>query len=189
MNNKQVQQLNNNARSKWQFMKNIDYNIDYTGSEGRDNAMLEAWHKGDEGEPKWKRSPNLPVNKSGLEIFSNKAAPNDLAADLGSHIDKNQQQYKENLYHSLTPAQVNELKRQSEDYEMSKKKFHMTDQQAIHNAVSALYRGGVYDQWSQRDMNVFNFSLGQKANLHKAGLYALTGQKPNGVGLMNLVKH
>ena len=188
MNQKQLQQLNADAQSKYQSMKNIDYNIAYSGPKGREGAMLEAWQVGDEGAPKWPRSKQLPISKAGLEVFNNNVTANDLAADVGSHLDPIQRKYKAGLGSSLTPEQVDKLKHGSLDYYASINKYHMPEKQAMNNAVSSLYRGAVYNQWPEEAIKDMGFSFYQRANLHKAGLYSLTGQEPNGLGLSNLVK-
>ena len=189
MTQEQLNKLNADAQSKYQSMKNIDYNIAYSGPKGRGNALLEAWQAGDEGESKWPRSKQLPVSKAGVEVFSNNVTANDLAADVGSHLDPIQRKYKAGLGSSLTPEQVDKLKHGSLDYSDSINKHHMTKKQAMTNAVSSLYRGAVYNQWPEEAIKDMGFSFYQRANLHKAGLYSLTGQEPNGLGLRNLVKH
>jgi hypothetical protein len=178
MSSKDVSNLRNSAESQYPFLKNNNYNMTYTGPNNRAGAYLEAWQKGDEGDPSWKRDINLPVNTSGIEIMRPDVKPSDIAADMLSHTDRYGQLYNAQLAQSLLPSQISQLKNEAGDYQMSLA-IGMSENQALKNADSSLFRAGVFGQWGPNGTANMHLNPSQQNIINQAKGYANTGKVPN----------
>jgi hypothetical protein len=173
-----VANLRNAAENQYKFLNNNAYNMTYTGPKNRDGTYLEAWNKGDEGDRNWPRDKNLPVNAVGIEIMRPDVTPSDIAADMLSHIDKNGQSYNTQLSQSLVPSQVSQLKKDAEDYKMSKQ-MGLGEKQSLQNAYSSLFRAGVFGQWGPNGLDKMYLNPSQQNIINQAKGYSVSGTIPS----------
>ena len=177
MSQQDVDSLVGSAKASYPFLNNTQFNATSTGTGGRDGAYLEAWQKGDAGDPSWPRDPRLPVSQAGIEIFRPDTKSSDIAADMLSHTDPYGQKLNAQLLHSLVPGQINELQGQSADFGQSLA-MGMPYDAAMKNAGSSLFRAGVFNQWGDGGTDSMHLDPSQKNIINQGKGYSLSGKVP-----------
>jgi hypothetical protein len=131
--------------------------------------MLEHWSPNEQGDTERPRPKELPLNRLGIQIFSNKTTPDDVAADIVSHTlvntDPNIKGAYQQFKGSLTPQQKEFLRG---DYEEERKTS--TDKKAIPSfdkwldkvGTPAALRGYIFNQYKPQDQKEFGYSDRQK---------------------------
>jgi hypothetical protein len=178
MSQQDVNNLITAAGDQYKFLKNNDFAATYTGPKGRDGDYLEAWQKGDRGDPSWPRDPRLPVSRAGLEIFRPDTSATDIAADVYSHMDQNGKNYGSQLFNSLSPSQIAQMKKESGDYDQTLR-MGLGEKAAIQNASSSLNRAAVFNQWGGNELANMGLNVGQQNIIDHAKGYANSGVVPS----------
>jgi hypothetical protein len=178
MSQQDVNNLITAAGDQYKFLKNNDFAATYTGPNGRDGDYLEAWQKGDRGDPSWPRDPRLPVSRAGLEIFRPDTSATDIAADVYSHMDQNGKDYGSQLFNSLSPSQIAQMKKESGDYDQTLR-MGLGEKVAIQNASSSLNRAAVFNQWGGNELANMGLNVGQQNIIDHAKGYAHSGVVPS----------
>lgn len=114
--------------------------------------MMEFWPQGEQGGPNQKRPDQLPLNQRGIQIFSDKAKPSDVAADVVSHYLVHADPALKGDYQGFvqtfnTPEEQQRLKSDyawAQKHEGEKRPF---EQWATQTRIPAYFRGYVFDQW------------------------------------------
>ena len=114
--------------------------------------MLEFWQPGDEGDKDQPRPKDLPLDKPGVEVYSDKTRPIDILGDAVSHYmvntDPKIKGYYQQFQHSLTPEQKNRLQEQykwDQDKEGDKRPYPQWEQES---GLPAYFRGYAFQQWA-----------------------------------------
>ena len=143
-NGKYVAQLRADTEAKYKFMENnkdvdIVYNPDR--AEKSYGGSLEYWEPGDGGAKKFPRPKNIGIDKDGIEIYSDRVNPTDLAGDVLSHSDRVADRFTSRLAKTINAGQNEELRRQ----------YYRNEQgpltgRPLENATDAVYRTAVLGQ-------------------------------------------
>jgi hypothetical protein len=111
-----------------------------------DGRMLESYPPGEDWRPK-----EYPIDKLGVEVYSQKTRPEDVLGDVVSHhlinADPKVKQYYDNFVSSLNPDQQARLHQQ---YEHEKQKYQEDrpyDAWAQASGIPAYFRGYTFHQW------------------------------------------
>ena len=175
------------AQTQYPVLKN--YDIGYKESFGQRPEYLEFWNKGEEGDVKYPRPKELPVDKPGLEIYRKETRPIDIIGDVVSHylvdVDPKVKATYEAFQKSLTPAQELELKKY---YAHSKKEWGETrpyEEWKRMSGMPAIFRGYPFKQWPEERGK---YTPGQKKLLDDMMQYLEGKYKPHVEKILQKVK-
>jgi hypothetical protein len=123
----------------------------YKRTPRQDSALLEAWPPQETGTKQQPRPKEFPVDKYGVEVYSPKVRPIDIAGDVVSHFmrgsDPTIKQIYDQFASSLTPQQEDRLRSQykwSGQHEKEKRGYKDWREQA---GLPAYFRGLPFQQW------------------------------------------
>ena len=166
--------LTQSASDQYKFLANHDI---ITIVNLKDNeGYAETWPADEPGDPSWPRPETIPMGKAGVEIKRKDFNANDYAAEVFSHVDQKGISYANKLVESLSPAQLDILKQQSADYDMSKK-LGMSEELAVRNAGMSALRGFVFGQWPKEAIDHLGLNKSQTKMLEDAQRYAIHGEE------------
>jgi len=148
--------------------------------------MLESWPVGEQGTQDRPRPQELPNDKLGVQIFSSKTTPNDVAADIVSHAlvktDPTLKATYDQFASSITPEQKDFL---MGDYENEVKQATLSggekppqfDQWLQQVGIPAAFRGYAFNQYNPQDQKAFGYTDQQKQLLGSVKPYLQGGQQ------------
>jgi hypothetical protein len=148
--------------------------------------MLESWQPNEQGTPDRPRPKELPSDKLGVQIYSDKTTPNDVAADIVSHslvkTDPNLKATYDQFASSITPDQKDFL---MGDYEQEVKQATLSggekppafDQWMQQVGIPSAFRGYAFGQYDQKAQQQFGYTDQQKQLLGGVKPYLEGGQQ------------
>lgn len=163
MAQQQAPSILNAATAKYPFIAQHNVAVHTNPQDGRGYA--ETWFAGDGGDPKkpeWARPQQIPMDSHGIEIFRpHEFGIDDLAGEV-MHLDPKVNAARDALASSLTPQQLQVLRRQSMDYDASINQHGMSHEDALRNAVDGVMRGYVVNQWPKQSLDEMRFTPEQQ---------------------------
>jgi len=168
------------ALSQYPKLKNANaVGLMSTNSPDGEN-MLESWPAGEIGTSKRPRPKELPQDKLGVQIFSSKTTPDDVAADIVSHqlvkTDPTLKATYDQFASSLTPEQKDFLKGDYENEVKNEGETRSFDQWMQTTGVPSAFRGYAFGQYDPKAQQEFGYTDQQKQLLGNVKLY-LQGDK------------
>jgi hypothetical protein len=148
--------------------------------------LLESWQPNEQGTPDRPRPKELPVDKLGVQIYSNKTTPNDVAADIVSHslvkTDPTLKATYDQFASSITPEQRDFL---MGDYEQEVKQATLSggekppqfDQWLQQTGIPSAFRGYAFGQYDPKAQQEFGYTDQQKQLLGGVKPYLQGGQQ------------
>jgi hypothetical protein len=126
--------------------------IQYKVSPGRsDSNMLESWPPDEPGDENYKRPGEFPLDKFGIEVFSEKTRPIDILADVVSHrlinTDPKIKEFYSDFKNSITPHQEEILRDQYEHAKEHEGEKRPYEQWKEMTGLPAFFRGYPFQQW------------------------------------------
>jgi len=138
------------ALSQYPILKNVGVVPKFSEGQGNDN-MLEFWPPGEKGDADSPRPAELPADKPGVEIYSDKTRPIDILGDVVSHhlvkTDPKIAAVYKQFQQSLTPQQQQILQEQYKwavEKEGEQRPFAEWLQSS---GLPAYFRGYAFKQW------------------------------------------
>lgn len=159
------------AAPKYGFLGRLNIKRIDTPAQGQGYA--ETWPAGETGAPDRPRPQELPLNQNGIQVFRPDQWSEDDTAGEALHIDPVARAFSSKFAATLTPAQVEELKRQP-DFAASGGE---SPERQMQNAVDAAMRGYLVGQWPAEAVQKF-FTPRQAQMLDELKAYMQTGQTP-----------
>lgn len=158
------------ASSRYPFLTKYKPLVSYGSGEG----YAETWPIGEEGDEKYKRPQEFPLDRVGVQVFKpDKFGPSDLAAEF-LHVDPRANEARSMLLSSLTPQQIIALKRNSGDYAESIR-MGLPENRALQNAVDSALRGYTIGQWPEEANRSMGYTPSQMQVLNNLKSYMETG--------------
>ncbi len=152
------QAIFNQALKQYPVLQGLGLSYKSSPGAGGDN-MLEFWQPGDEGGKDQPRPQELPLNKPGVEVYSDKTRPIDILGDAVSHYmvnnDPKIKNYYQQFQESLTPEQKQNLQSQYEWSKQNDGEKRPYDEWAKTTGIPAYFRGYAFDQWPKASANKY----------------------------------
>ena len=146
--------LMDKAVKQYPILKNIPMSFAYQPSDVKapEGAMMESYVPGETDRPK-----SFPLDKFGVAVFSPKATPKDILADVVSHYmvttDPTVKSAYENFISGFTPknkAFLQELYREAQQRSGEKRPF---EEYARMSGMPSMFRGYMFDQYNPKDFS------------------------------------
>jgi hypothetical protein len=93
-------------------------------------------------------------------------------------MDQNGKNYGSQLFNSLSPSQIAQMKKESGDYDQTLR-MGLGEKAAIQNASSSLNRAAVFNQWGDNGLGNMGLNVGQQNIIDHAKGYANSGVVPS----------
>jgi len=147
---------------------------------GVGEGYLETWPSGEGGAPdsmgRDTRPKHFPMSRLGIEIRRpNDVTHHDIAGEV-LHIDPYANTVRDNLIKLLTSSQLQTLKANANDYQMTLDQGRSEDD-AIRNAADSALRGYTFGQWPEEVNREMQYSPIQTGLLEALKNYMKTGKK------------
>lgn len=189
------------ASSQYPFINNSNFGVAHNYNKDlaiKGNAgYSETFPVGEEGYGDFMR-PKGYDDKAVVEIYKRNFRPNDLAGEVFSHIDPITQSYVDKFQKTITPQQLDSMKKHLLDYEytmreitpkMTAKEKQAVSDRAVHNTANSAIRGYVFEQMPQSISDSFGYTPEQLAIIKAAKEYVNTGKDESNPALMGMVKN
>lgn len=113
--------------------------------------LLEFWQPGDQGDKTAPRPAEIPLDKPGVEVYSDRVTPSDIMADATSHYlvntDPTVKRAYEDFSASFTPEQHKVLTGQYEWAVKNEGETRPYEEWAKKTGMPAYFRGYAFKQW------------------------------------------
>ena len=173
-NNPYISSLISRAAKEYPFITQHNPFVFMGNDPSRDYA--ETWPADEEGTPDRPRPKELPAGRIGVQVFRpTDFGPSDLAAEF-LHVDPVANETRTSLRASLTPAQIEQLKHASRDYQSTIDRGESEDR-AVQNATDSALRGYTVGQWPAEANASMGYSPAQLQMLENLKRYMRTGKK------------
>jgi hypothetical protein len=144
-------------------------------SVGSGEGYAETWPADEAGDASYPRPKEFPMGRVGVQVFKpEKFTASDLAAEF-LHVDPKANAARDALRKSMTPEQLQRLKRESADYSESIRMGQPEDR-AVQNAIDSALRGYTTDQWPKEANEKMGYSAKQRQILDGLKRYMVTGK-------------
>jgi len=137
------------ARKEFPRLKNIDMGYKFTPKE--DRGFIEFFPADEPGSPEFPRPKELPMGKPGIEVYSAKTRPIDVAGDIASHYmiynDPRMIDFYSQFRQSITPEQQQRMQQQYEFYQKNYGETRPYDQWYEMTGLPGYFRGYPFQQY------------------------------------------
>lgn len=125
----------------------------YTKSPGGNGNLLEFWPPNEQGSPSYQRPAELPIDKPGVQVFSDQVRPIDILGDAVSHHLVNTDPTLKKVYsafeNSITPDQEKILQQQYQYAQQNEGETRDFSTWKDMTGLPAMFRGYPFQQWPQ----------------------------------------
>lgn len=158
------------AMKEWPILQSLGVSYKSSPNAGGDN-LLEFWHPGEMGDKEQPRPKELPPDRPGVEVYSDKTRPIDILGDVVSHYmvttDPTIKSYYEQFEKSLTAQQKQNLKEQYQWAQKNEGEKRPYEEWEKVSGIPAYFRGYAFQQWQNAEkmytpeqINMFNKMMG-----------------------------
>jgi hypothetical protein len=130
-----------------------DLGLVYKKNPRSDGPLLEFWPAGEPGAPDNPRPKDIPLNKPGVEVYSDKVRPIDILGDVVSHhlieADPKIKSVYGAFQKSITPEQESMLREQYDHARANEGEERSYDQWRERSGLPAFFRGHPFQQWPE----------------------------------------